>query len=102
CSYIYGYKTLSSWSEVMTKSDVVRARVSPAVKVAAMENASALGTDLSTIIRLLVNQIAVTGEVPAELLKPNAKTLKAIRDLEAGVGVNRASDIDELKADLGW
>ncbi|OAT57082.1 hypothetical protein [Obesumbacterium proteus] len=45
----------------MTKSDVVRARVSPAVKVAAMENASALGTDLSTIIRLLVNQIAVTG-----------------------------------------
>ena len=67
CSYIYGYKTLSSWSEVMTKSDVVRARVSP-----------------------------------AELLKPNAKTLKAIRDLEAGVGVNRASNIDELKADLGW
>ncbi|KKI48197.1 hypothetical protein XK97_07490 [Obesumbacterium proteus] len=67
CSYIYGYKTLSSWSEVMTKSDVVRARVSP-----------------------------------AELLKPNAKTLKAIRDLEACVGVNRASNIDELKADLGW
>ncbi|WP_165582282.1 hypothetical protein [Obesumbacterium proteus] len=51
----------------MTKSDVVRARVSP-----------------------------------AELLKPNAKTLKAIRDLEACVGVNRASNIDELKADLGW
>ena len=68
----------------MTKSDVVRARVSPAVKVVAMENASALGTDLSTIIRLLVNQIAVTGEVPAELLKPNAKTLKAIRDPRSG------------------
>lgn len=44
----------------------------------------------------------MTGEVPAELLKPNAKTLKAIRDLEAGIGVNRTSDIDELKADIGW
>ncbi|HDL7824296.1 TPA: type II toxin-antitoxin system RelB/DinJ family antitoxin [Yersinia enterocolitica] len=64
---------------------VVRARVSSASKVAAMANAKALGLDLSTVIRMVVNRLAVSAELPKDLLQPNQQTLQAIRDLENGV-----------------
>ncbi|WP_118986062.1 type II toxin-antitoxin system RelB/DinJ family antitoxin [Photorhabdus sp. CRCIA-P01] len=81
---------------------VVRARVNPKSKAAAMANAKALGLSLSTIIRMVVNRLAVEPELPAELLQLNQDTLQAIRDLENGVGVHRVDTIDELKRDLGW
>ncbi|ASX26917.1 type II toxin-antitoxin system RelB/DinJ family antitoxin [Candidatus Williamhamiltonella defendens] len=81
---------------------VVRARVSSASKVAAMANAKVLGMDLSTVIRMLVNRLAVSAELPKDLLQPNQETLKAIRDLERGVKVHRVDTIEELKRDLGW
>ncbi|MFT2793687.1 type II toxin-antitoxin system RelB/DinJ family antitoxin [Serratia sp. T13T92] len=81
---------------------VVRARVSPASKAAAMANAKALGLDLSTVIRMVVNRLAVNGELPVDLLQPNQETLKAIRDLENEVDVYRVDTVDALKQDLGW
>ncbi|MGV7962387.1 type II toxin-antitoxin system RelB/DinJ family antitoxin [Photorhabdus tasmaniensis] len=81
---------------------VVRARVNPKSKAAAMANAKAMGLNLSTIIRMVVNRLAVEPELPAELLQLNQETLQAIRDLENGVGVHRVDTIDELKRDLGW
>ncbi|RYJ18153.1 type II toxin-antitoxin system antitoxin, RelB/DinJ family [Rahnella variigena] len=81
---------------------VVRARVTSASKAAAMANAKAMGLDLSTIIRMVVNRLAVNAELPGELLQPNAKTLQAIRDMENGIGVERVATIEELKHDLGW
>ncbi|MCT8346733.1 type II toxin-antitoxin system RelB/DinJ family antitoxin [Photorhabdus temperata] len=81
---------------------VVRARVNPKSKAAAMANAKAMGLNLSTIIRMVVNRLAVEPELPAELLQLNQETLQAIRDLENGVGVHRVDTIDELKHDLGW
>ncbi|KMJ46017.1 type II toxin-antitoxin system RelB/DinJ family antitoxin [Xenorhabdus khoisanae] len=81
---------------------VVRARVSSASKEAAMANAKALGLDLSTVIRMLVNRLAVEGQLPDGFLQPNSETLQAIRDLENGKDVHRVNTIDELKRDLGW
>jgi len=81
---------------------VVRARVSPALKAAAMVNAKALGLDLSTVIRMVVNRLAVNGELPRDLLQPNQETLQAIRDLENNIEVTRVNTVDELKHDLGW
>ncbi|WP_387463049.1 type II toxin-antitoxin system RelB/DinJ family antitoxin [Photorhabdus sp. RM323S] len=81
---------------------VVRARVNPKSKAAAMANAKAMGLNLSTIIRMVVNRLAVEPELPAELLQLNQETLQAIRDLENGVGVHRVDTIDELKRDLRW
>ncbi|WP_036770088.1 type II toxin-antitoxin system RelB/DinJ family antitoxin [Photorhabdus australis] len=81
---------------------VVRARVNPKSKAAAMANAKAMGLNLSTIIRMVVNRLAVEPELPAKLLQLNQETLQAIRDLENGVGVHRVDTIDELKRDLGW
>ncbi|AKH63238.1 MULTISPECIES: type II toxin-antitoxin system RelB/DinJ family antitoxin [Photorhabdus] len=81
---------------------VVRARINPKSKAAAMANAKAMGLNLSTIIRMVVNRLAVEPELPDELLQLNQETLQAIRDLENGVGVHRVDTIDELKRDLGW
>ncbi|WP_228939772.1 type II toxin-antitoxin system RelB/DinJ family antitoxin [Photorhabdus thracensis] len=67
-----------------------------------MANAKAMGLNLSTIIRMVVNRLAVEPELPDELLQLNQETLQAIRDLENGVGVHRVDTIDELKRDLGW
>ena len=81
---------------------VVRARVSPESKAAAMANAKALGLDLSTVIRMVVNRLAVSSELPADLLQPNKETLQAIRDLETGIEVTHVDTVDDLKRDLGW
>lgn len=54
-----------------------------------MANAKALGLDLSTVIRMVVNRLAVNAELPIDLLQPNQETLQAIRDLENGVEVYR-------------
>lgn len=81
---------------------IVRARVSPESKAAAMANAKALGLDLSTVIRMVVNHLAVSHELPADLLQPNKETLQAIRDLETGIEVTRVDTVDDLKRDLGW
>ncbi|MGL4858883.1 MAG: type II toxin-antitoxin system RelB/DinJ family antitoxin [Enterobacteriaceae bacterium] len=82
-------------------TSIVRAIVSSEVKTAAMANAKALGMDISTVIRLVVNRLAATGTLPAELLQPNPETLEAIRELESGNG-HTVSTIDELKRELGW
>ncbi|UZM76932.1 type II toxin-antitoxin system RelB/DinJ family antitoxin [Yersinia sp. SCPM-O-B-9106 (C-191)] len=67
-----------------------------------MANAKALGLDLSTVIRMVVNRLAVNAELPIDLLQPNQETLQAIRDLENGVEVHRVDTVDALKRDLGW
>ncbi len=85
----------------MTDS-VVRARVSPEAKAAAMANAKALGLDLSTVIPMVVNRLAINPELPADLLQPNQETLQAIRDLEKGINVTRVDTVGDLKRDLGW
>ncbi|WP_315850871.1 type II toxin-antitoxin system RelB/DinJ family antitoxin [Yersinia similis] len=43
-----------------------------------MANAKALGLDLSTVIRMVVNRLAVNAELPIDLLQPNQETLQAI------------------------
>ncbi|MDN5679981.1 MAG: type II toxin-antitoxin system RelB/DinJ family antitoxin [Ewingella sp.] len=67
-----------------------------------MANAKALGLDLSTVIRMVVNRLAVDAELPKDLMQPNQQTLQAIRDLENGVETTRVDTISDLKRDLGW
>jgi DNA-damage-inducible protein J len=81
---------------------IVRARVEAQIKKAAMSNAKAIGLDLSTILRMVVNRLAVDPELSADLFLPNKTTIKAINDLNKGIGVGHASNIAELKQGLGW
>ncbi|EFL91754.1 addiction module antitoxin [Candidatus Regiella insecticola LSR1] len=95
-----GYSVvLTHWRDSMVDT-IVKARVTPEAKVAAIANAQALGLNLSTVIRMVVNRLAVNVNLPADFFQPNRTTLQVISDLEKGVGVNRVNTVDDLKRDL--
>jgi DNA-damage-inducible protein J len=58
-----------------------------------------MGLSISDAIRLLMLRIADERRLPFEVKVPNAKTRKAIAELEAGKG-KRLPSVDALMADL--
>jgi DNA-damage-inducible protein J len=83
----------------MPATDVVRARIDHATKEQAAEALAAMGLSISDAIRLLMLRIADERRLPFEVRVPNAATLKAMRELEAGKG-RRSANADALFKDL--
>ena len=77
----------------------VRARIDSATKQRASDALAAMGLSLSDAIRLLMLRIADERRLPFEVKAPDATTLKAIADLEAGKG-KRFTSTGALMADL--
>jgi DNA-damage-inducible protein J len=71
----------------MTTADTyVRARIDTATKERAADALDAMGLSISDAIRLLMLRIADEHRLPFEVKVPNAKTRKAIAELESGKG----------------
>jgi len=84
----------------MTTADTyVRARISTSTKLRAEDALQAMGLSVSDAIRLLMLRIAEEKRLPFEVKAPNAKTAKAIAELEAGKG-KKALTVQALMADL--
>lgn len=77
-------------------------RIDSEIKQLASQHAQQLGLDLSTVVRMLLRQLAAHPSLPEGLLEPNAETLQAIYELENGINVSRYQNADELAKDLGW
>jgi len=77
----------------------VRARIDTDTKERAAGALEAMGLSISDAIRLLMLRIADERRLPFEVKVPNAKTRKAIAELEAGKGKSFAS-VKALMADL--
>lgn len=77
----------------------VRARIDSDTKEKAADALEAMGLSLSDAIRLLMFRIADERRLPFEVKAPNARTLKAIAELEAGKG-KRFDSVAALMADL--
>ena len=77
----------------------VRARIDAVTKERATAALESMGLSVSDAIRLLMLRIADEHRLPFEVKVPNARTRKAIAELEAGKG-KRSAHIDELLADL--
>ncbi len=77
----------------------VRARIDTATKERASSALKEMGLSISDAIRLLMLRIADERRLPFEVKVPNAKTRKAIAELEAGKGKSFPS-VDALIADL--
>lgn len=77
----------------------VRARIDTNTKERAAEALDAMGLSVSDAIRLLMLRIADERRLPFDVKAPNAKTRKAIAELEAGKG-KRFTSVDALMADL--
>jgi DNA-damage-inducible protein J len=84
----------------MAVSDTyVRARIDARTKRRAAGALRAMGLSISDAIRLLMLRVAEERRLPFEVKAPNAKTRKAIAELEAGKGKAFAT-VDALTADL--
>jgi DNA-damage-inducible protein J len=94
--------TLGLQTEVcfMPATDVVRARIDRATKERAAEALAAMGLSISDAIRLLMLRVADERRLPFEVKVPNAATLKAMRELDAGKG-RKAASAAALFKDLG-
>jgi DNA-damage-inducible protein J len=77
----------------------VRARIDRVTKERAAGALEEMGLSISDAIRLLMVRIADERRLPFEVKVPNAKTRKAIAELEAGKGKSFPS-VDALMADL--
>ncbi len=61
----------------------VRCRIDAKTKTAASEVIEAMGLNISDAIRIFLRRVADDGAIPFELRVPNAKTIAAIKELEA-------------------
>ena len=61
----------------------VRCRIDTKTKTAASEVIEAMGLNISDAIRIFLRRVADDGAIPFELRVPNAKTIAAIKELEA-------------------
>lgn len=77
----------------------VRARIDTITKERATDALEAMGLSVSDAIRLLMLRIADERRLPFEVKVPNARTRKAIAELEAGKG-KRFESVEALMADL--
>lgn len=79
----------------MKADTVVTARLEESTKTQAAAIFEASGLTTSIVIRLFLKRVVEDGAMPFDIKKPNAKTLKAIRDAKSGA-VKRAKSPQDL------
>ena len=80
----------------MSTNAVVRARIDEDIKEEAASVLQAMGLSTSDAIRIMLTRVAREKALPFELLVPNEKTIKAMR--EARRGNLDVVTLDELQA----
>ena len=84
----------------MSTDSVVRARIDSDTKARATAALDAMGLSVSDAIRLLMFRIADEQRLPFSVQVPNAKTVKAMDELESGQG-KRFNNEQDFFDDLG-
>ena len=79
------------------KTGMIRARIDPDLKDRAETILGNLGLNASDAIRLFYTQITLNDGLPFPVKVPNAETIQAIRDAEAGQGTRYASAAEMFK-----
>ena len=83
----------------MPSNAVVRARIDEQIKEEASVVLAAMGLTVSDALRMMLTRVAREQSLPFEPLVPNAKTIKAMREVRAGKTTKHKS-LDSLMADL--
>lgn len=82
-----------------TADTYVRARIDTGTKERAADALEAMGLSISDAIRLLMLRVADEKRLPFEVRVPNAKTRKAMAELDSGKG-KRFGSVRALMDDL--
>ena len=80
----------------MSKTAMIRARVSPELKADAEGILEKLGLSATDAITLFYQQIKLNRGLPFAVRLPNRTTRKTFDDTDAGRGVTRVKDQQEL------
>ena len=78
----------------------IRVRIDSDTKEIASKALDRMGLSVSDAVRLLLVRIAEDGRFPFDLEVPNARTRKAMTELEQGGGISKGS-VEDAFADLG-
>ncbi len=79
-----------------TKTDFIRVRINPELKIAVQDILDKLGITTTEFITLTYHQALLQQGIPFQVRIPNAKTKKAIDDMEKGVGLSVYKNVDEF------
>ena len=86
----------------MAQDSVVRARIDEKTKRQAERVFAACGMTLSDAIRIMLTKTAKEKEIPFSIHTPNAKTIRAIRELEKKRGKGKTfKDFEDLLKNIG-
>ncbi len=86
----------------MAQDSVVRARIDEKTKRQAEKVFAECGMTLSDAIRIMLTKTAKEKEIPFSIHTPNAKTIRAIRELEKKRGKGKTfKDFEELLKNIG-
>lgn len=83
----------------MSKTEMIRARVEPALKHDAEAVFSALGLSPTEAITLFYKQVTMHHGLPFDVRIPNAATLEAIRQAQAKEGLTKYASVKDLMAE---
>lgn len=84
----------------MARTETIRARVEPELKSKAEAILKEVGLSSSEAMRLFLFQVVQQRGLPFEVKIPNAETIEAIENIQAGKGI-RVNSIEELFDDAG-
>ena len=84
----------------MAKTEMIRARVEPDLKVQAERVLRELGLSATEAITLFYKQVVLRQGVPFEVSIPNAETVEALRQAQEPDELTEYSSLDEIKATL--
>jgi len=83
----------------MATTTMVHVRVDETIKAQAAATLADMGLSVSDAVRMLLVRVAAERALPFDVRAPNAETVAAIQELEAGRGA-RFESTDSLLADL--
>ena len=84
----------------MAANAIVSTRINQEIKREAAATLKEVGMTISDAIRLMLTRVAREHVLPFDPHKPNAETIKAMRELDAGIGVKSCNTVEELMAEL--
>jgi DNA-damage-inducible protein J len=86
---------------MITKTDMIRARVDPTLKAETEDIFHQLGLSVTEAITLFYQQVRLTKGLPFAIRLPNETTLQTFRDTDADQQVIRCKDAPEMFERLG-
>ena len=84
-----------------TKTAIVRARVTPSIKLGAQRVLCKLGLSVSDAINLLLIQIDMKKALPFIVEMPNKETRQVLDESKRGIGLNKCKNVDDFFNQLG-